>query len=180
MKKLLSIALSAIALATFAADAQKNAEAPAENPFSDYSAAMRSTKENPSAVEWQAANEAAIAKAVSKEVLAKLAVKPAALLAQVKGAYETDPVVATQIAAITQRAACAKCPKKFRAAWNAALLKAAAEAPDAYRAMFFLDQLRWCGNPSDAAKVKALGGKSGEKSVKDFAAMVAAELSAAK
>ena len=57
---------------------------------------------------------------------------------------------------------------------------AAADAPDAYRAMFFLDQLRWCGNPSDAAKVKALGGKSGEKSVKDFAAMVAAELSAAK
>ena len=79
MKKLLSIALSAIALAAFAADAKNKAGDPAENPFSNYSAAMSSTKENPSAVEWQAANDAAIAKAVSKEVLAKLAAKPSAL-----------------------------------------------------------------------------------------------------
>lgn len=185
MKKLLSIALTAVTLAAFAAGAQKKAGAPADNPYSDYGAAMRSAKGLPSAVQWQKTNNAAIEKAVSKETLAKLAATPgamASLLSQVKGAYATDPVVATQIAAISQMAMCAKCPKaaKLRKDWNAALLKAAETAPDAYRAMFFLDQTRWCGEASDAAKVKAVGEKSGEKSVKDFAAMVASELAAAK
>ena len=45
---------------------------------------------------------------------------------------------------------------------------------------FCFDQLRWCACPSQAAKIEAIAAKRGSKALKDFAAMIARELAAAK
>lgn len=155
------------------------------NPYANYGAAMASTKGMPMAYEWQKANDAAIEKALAPDVLRGFVESDeaaASLLAQVKEAYASDPVVLAQIAAVSQKVMCPTCPEapKQRARWTAALMKAAKSAPDAYRALFYLDQLRWCGYAGEADDVRAIGEKSGEKSVKDFAALVARELKAAK
>lgn len=151
------------------------------NPFANYGPAMASTKGLPMAYEWQKANDAAIAQALEPKALAPYLesdVVAGKLLAQVKGAYASDPVVLTQIATISQRVMCPTCPKapKNRARWTAALLAAAKDAPDAYRTMFFLDQLRWCGHADEADAVRAIGKASKDKAVKAFAEQVAGEL----
>lgn len=192
MKKIISIAASVLCAAlASAADAPKPAAAaePAANakaqyadpnPYAEYGKAMASEKGFKMAVEWQAENAEALEKATSCETLEKLAGTGEAmdaLLAKVAGAYGTDPIVATQIAAVTARSMCTKCPKApaVRDRWTAALLKAARESKDDYRAMFFLDQLRWCGKPGDAAEVRKIG-ENAPKAVKEFAALVAGEL----
>lgn len=164
--------------------AKAAAKAPAKtpgNPYASYGAAMKDVKGDPSAVVWQRTASAALTAAVSKEALAAAIATPAAmdaLLAKTREAYATDPVVATQIAAVSQRVMCPKDPKapEARKRWNAALLRAAESAPDAYRKMFFLDQLRWCGEASDAPKALAVAKASRIAAVEDFAALVAREL----
>lgn len=138
-----------------------------------------------SAVDWQNKNDAAITAAMKPEVLApfvKDAAAAAALLDKVQGAYRTDPMVALQIGGVTQLVMCPKCDKApaARKVWTAALLKAAQGSSDAYRTMFFLDQLRWCGTKDQSAAIRAIGAKSSEKCVKDFATWVAGELDQAK
>jgi len=211
MKKLLGIAIIAIAAgcatAPKAAPAEaKAAPAPAKaeaakpapakaapaktadkdpNPFTNYDVAMRPVKGSPMAVEWQAAAAKDIEKATSCEVVARLTADRAAmdsLLANVDKAYATNPMVATQIAAISQKAMCSKCPKApaMRKMWTAALYDAASKPKSEYAALFCLDQLRWCGYPEQAKDVRKLGAASKSKAVKDFAEMVAKELDAAK
>ena len=178
MKKLF-VALVMAGGAAFAAD---------PNPFSDYGAGMASNKKLPMAVEWHDANRTALEAATSDERLAgfvKDASAARALLAKVMPAYATDPMAAVQIAAVSQYVMRAE-PSWWafwdwfgetpRAVWTAALLEAAASAPDAYCAEYCLDQLRWCGYPEQAAAVRAIGKASKEKAVRDFAAMVAREL----
>ncbi len=132
------------------------------------------------AYNWQQANIDALAKATSAEALAPFVASDAAaaeLLARVRAAYATDPVDMVRIAAVTQGTMNPKSPLAARRArWTAALVKAARFAPDAYRKMFYLDQLRWCGATSDAASVREIGSKSKDKAVRDFAAQVAREL----
>lgn len=155
------------------------------NPFADYGKAMASNKELPMAVEWHNQNAAALAKETDFKALQQYVMLPKNaddLLAQVKEAYKTDPMVATKIAGVSQIVMCQKWEKApaAREIWTCALLGAAEKAPDEYRKMFFLDQLRWCGKSAQADKVLAVGEKSGSKAVKDFATMVAAELKGAK
>lgn len=135
----------------------------------------------PTAAEWQAKEGAAIAKAVAPEAVApslESAAAADALLAQVKGAYKTDPFVATKIGVATQMAMCPTCKKApaARKVWAPALLRAAQASADAYRTMFFLDQLRWCGYPEQAGAVANLGEKAKDRCVKEMAAIVAREL----
>lgn len=137
--------------------------------------------EAPSSVDWQGANRAALDAATKPEALAPYVADAAAadaLLAQVKGAYATDPMTAMRIGAISQLVMCPKCPKApaARAVWTEALLKAAEGSGDAYRTIFFLDQLRWCGTKQQAARVLAIGAKSRDGAVKDFAAWTVREL----
>lgn len=139
----------------------------------------------PDAVHWQNANDAAIKAATAPEALAPfLASEEAAdaLLAQVKPAYLTDPMVATQIAAITQLVMKPGCPKAAaaRELWVEALLDAAEDSKDAYRTVFFLDQLRWCAGADEADDVEEIGEDSTDQAVKQMAALVARELKADK
>lgn len=154
------------------------------NPFADYDLAMRPTKGLPMAVEWQKNNQA-LADATKIDALkALLKDRPTvdALLAQVKPDYATDPLVATEIAAASQLSMCRKWDgaPAARGLWTEALLDAAAKAPDAYRKMFFLDQIRWCGKSEQAGRVLTVGNKSGSRAVIDFAKLVATELKEAK
>lgn len=76
------------------------------NPYAgDYGKAMASEKGDPMAVEWQDERKCAIAAATEECVLAAFVADEAsakALLDQLKPAYETCPMVMTQIAAVTQ------------------------------------------------------------------------------
>lgn len=137
------------------------------------------------AVHWQNANDAALKAATAPEAL-KAFVADAkaadALLAQVKPAYLTDPMVATQIAAVTQLVMKPGCPKAAdaRELWVEALLRAAKNSDDAYRTVFFLDQLRWCASDDEADDVEAIGEDSDDRAVKQMTALVARELKATR
>ena len=158
------------------------------NPFADYGAAMKPNKDYPMAVEWHAANRDAIEAETSDDKLASFvesAESASALLAKVKPAYATDPMVAAQVAAVSQYVMRAD-PSwwKFwvwfsdspREVWTAALLDAAAKGGDQYRTMFFLDQLRWCGFAEQACSVRKIGKESKDKAVMQMADIVATEL----
>ena len=131
------------------------------NPFADYGAGMANTKEFPLAVNWQDAHKAEVAAATEPEALRRfLASDEAAhaLLAEVKEAYTTDPIVMSQIGAVSQLVMCPRCPDapKLRALWTDALLKRIGSSQNVYHVMFCLDQLRWCGRPEDAKALRKL------------------------
>ena len=101
------------------------------------------------AVEWQNDNDARLAEQTKPETLAKFVASPAAadaLLAQIGTAYAGDPLVLTQIAAVTQLVMCPKCPKApaRRSVWVAALKRARAATDDGYVRTFCDQQLRLC------------------------------------
>ncbi|HRR33906.1 MAG TPA: discoidin domain-containing protein [Kiritimatiellia bacterium] len=124
------------------------------------------------AAQWAGKQHAALA-AISDATLADLLKQgtPAldALFAEVKTGYASDPVALTRIAALTQyimRPAGAA----HRATYANALLAAAQRAGDADVICFFLDQLRWCGLPQQAAAIRAFE-KSDKPGVATLAAM---------
>ena len=148
------------------------------NPYANYENVMVPDAAHPMAVEWQNANEKAIESAVELESLKRLALDASAasaLLAEVKRDYATDPIVSTRIAAVSQLVLCRKWTEapKARDVWTEALLVAAEKAPDAYRKLFFLDQLRWCAKADQAERIRALGAASGDRHVVEFANVVA-------
>ena len=182
MKTILLTAIVAAAAAVFAEGQAQKAVA----PYEDYNAAMASNKTYPMAVEWQNASNDELAKlddAWADGFLEGGKTAIDALLAEVKPGYATDPMKATQIAALSQRVM-AKFPQpwwKFwasddhpaRQLWTSRLLAFAADSKSVDVKLFFLDQLRWCGYPRQAAGVLAV---KGSKELTDFAEMVAAEL----
>ena len=126
------------------------------NPYAGYGPAMRSTAEQPLAVNWSKKNDAALAAATADEVLAALVADEAAataLLAKVGPAYSSDPIVLTQIAAVTQWV---MLPDPWyclfwdgphaagRAVWKTALAKAIAASKDDYVRTFCRQQLDLC------------------------------------
>lgn len=127
------------------------------NPFGDYGPAMKSTAEQPLAANWSLAHDAEIAAATADGVLAAQVADEAAalsLLAKVKGAYASDPIVLTQIAAVTQWV---MLPDPWhclfwdgphaagRAVWTAALQKTIDGSKDEYVRVFCRQQLDLCG-----------------------------------
>ena len=131
----------------------------------------------PAAEKWQSQNRAKLAEATKDEVLAafvKDVVSASALLSEVKSGFQTDPLKAFQIAAVTQYVM--RPGKSGRTLWAGQLLVSATKAEKNDVRMFYLDQLRWCGLKEQADKARDLGKASGEKCVADFADMVADEL----
>ena len=126
------------------------------NPYSDYGTAMKSTAEAPLAVNWSRENDEKIAAATEESVLAGFvsdAKSADALLAQLKGAYETDPIVMTQIAAVTQWVMLPDpcflffwrpCPSDGREVWKQALERRISTAMDDYVRTFCKQQLELC------------------------------------
>jgi hypothetical protein len=132
----------------------------------------------PAAERWQAQNRVKLAKATQDAVLAafvKDAASAAALLSEVKPGFQTDPLKAFQIAAVNQFVM--RPGKPGRILWTEQLLAFAAKAEKNDVKMFYLDQLRWCGLKTQAAKVSAIGKTSGAKCVAEFAEQVASEIS---
>jgi len=124
------------------------------------------------AAQWANKQQAALA-TINDAALADLLKQGApaldVLLAEVKTGYASDPVAITRIAGLTQyvmRPAGAS----SRAAYAGALLAAAQRASDADVICFFLDQLRWCGTPQQAAAIRAFE-KSDKPGVATLAAM---------
>ncbi len=172
----------ALALAATAAEPAKEKKYVDPNEYASYGPGTASKPGDPSVAEWQKANAAALKAATTPEALKahlKDAASAKALLAQVKGAYSSDPIVLSVAAAVSQQVMkpC-KCPKlaSCRALWTAALLDTATQSKDAYVQMFCLEQLRWCGLPCQAEKIRAFADVAADKAVKDFAAWVAREL----
>ena len=181
MKKALMFAAALCAASPLSADEAQR--------YSDYESAMATVKGDPMAVEWQNANDAAIKEATDDDALAAAASDAAAaeaLLSQVRGAYESDPVMLAKAAAVSQWV---MEPDPFwllfwkpsrsegRKVWVQALLATAEKSQDAYVKMFCLDQLRWCGCgcPKVLARIAAIG-EGGGKAVREFAAVVTREI----
>ena len=110
----------------------------------------------PTAVEWSKANDAKIAAATADAVLAAFVADAAAadaLLDKIGPAYAGDPLVLTQIAAVTQWT---MLPDPWyclfwdgphaagRAVWTAALTRKIAQAKDGYIRTFCRQQLDLC------------------------------------
>ena len=122
---------------------------PNPNAYASYGNAMAHHNGYQMAYEWQRANPKAVEDATKKEVLAKFVASDAAadaLLAKIGTSYDGDPVVLTQIAAVTQLVMCPKCPKApaCRKVWVAALKRARANTDDGYVRTFCDQQLRIC------------------------------------
>ena len=179
MKKILTAILFAAAFQALAADDKLN----------DMKPEAAKGAEAPTGAEWQDANgdrlaaetpDGALAAAVADTASAK------ALLGKLKGAYLTDALVASKIAAVTQYVMIGADAAWYefwrtsrsgeRELWSEALLSVAAEAKDPYIQQFCLDQLRWCGKCSQSAKVRGIASAAGAKEVREFAFLVAREL----
>lgn len=179
--KSLMIAMMMAAGACFAANPAKPAAAkpPADpNPYAGYGKAMASKKGDPMAVEWQAQNKAALESATSDKELVcfvRDTASAAALLAEVKPAYATDPLKACQIAAVSQFVMRPGW-EHARSIWTEALIKALQTAKDDSVRIAYLDQLRWCGYKKHASVVQLLAAATPSRAVRDFAAMVVREL----
>ena len=146
------------------------------------------TGEALSAVDWQNKNDATLKAATDEATLAAFVADEAsakALLAQVKSAYATDPIVAFQIGAVTQWVMlddpwyCLFWDGQHaagRKVWMKALCEAARGATDDYVKSFCLDQIRWCGCSCCAKCVAAFAAQEKSKAVKDIADIVVREL----
>ena len=178
---------AALALAATAAAPAKPAAAPKApekkyvdpNPYAGYGPAMASKKGDPMAVEWQAANKEALAKATSDDALVcfvRDAASARALLAEVKPNYGTDPLKACQIAAVSQFVMRPGW-ESARRIWADALVKAFVTATDDTVRMAYLDQLRWCGGKTHAGAIQVIASTCKSGAVRDFAAVVIRELS---
>ena len=159
MKKLIFAVVMAVGAMAFAAETKPAAEAPKyvdPNPFASYGTAMQDSAKSPFAVGWSQAHDAEIKAATEEDVLAACvadAASAAALLGKVKPAYESDPLVLTQIAAVTQWVMLDD-PWYYllwdgphaagRAVWIAALEKKIAESKDDYIRTFCRQQLDLC------------------------------------
>ena len=134
----------------------------------------------PAAEKWQADNAAVLAAATDDGALDAIAsdkAKAKALLAQLRGAYLTDPTVAFQVGAISQRVM--RAPDAERRIWTEALLSALEKSRDSYVKQFCIDQLRWCAYRSQAEKVRRLGKSANDAHVAKLADMAAAEIARA-
>lgn len=162
-------------LITYTPDPTQSAK---ENPYNNYNAGMSRDGKSPLAADWQVDQKAKLATAVTPEALAKFVASAEAadaLLAQVKPAYQTDPIVATQIAVITTRVMDADKDAE-RKIWASALLKAAQTATDPYRTCYFLDQLRWCGCPCQSSAICQIRRQTPYQEVAQLCTVVLTEL----
>jgi hypothetical protein len=192
--KYLMISMMMVAGACFAAAPAKPAAAapakpaaakPAEkkyvdpNEFASYGPGTATKAGDPSAAEWQAANKDALAKATSDDELicfVRDGASARALLAKVKPNYGTDPLVASQIAAISQFVMRPGW-ENARGVWADALFDSFRTATDDTVRMAYLEQLRWCGNKKHALAIQVVASTSPSRAVRDFANVVVRELS---
>ena len=172
-----SLALAATAAAP-AKPAAKEKKYVDPNAYASYGPGTATKAGDPSAAEWQAANKDALAKATSDAELVcfvRDVASAAALLAKVKPDYATDPLVSSQIAAISQFVMRPGW-EHARGIWTEALFKGFMTAKDDSVRMAYLEQLRWCGCKKHAGAILVVASACTSKAVRDFANVVAREL----
>lgn len=183
MKKLVFTAMiGAMAVSAIAAGKKD------PNAFANYGAGMASDKQYPMAVEWHNTNRNALETETSEDAVAAFVDSEEAakgILAKIKPAYATDPMVAVQIAAVSQYVMTAE-PSWWefwnwfsdspREIWTKALLEAVASATDTYVAQLCVDQLRWCAYPEQAADLCAISKKAKCKALKQMIRMAVSEI----
>ena len=138
---------------------------------------------------WQEKNKAALDAATAEDVIAAFTDSEEAaqaLLARVKPAYATDPLVSYQIAEVTHWVMVDSDASWYefwrehrgdrRRLWAESLLRTAEKAADEYVQIFCLDQLRWCGCACQADRIRRLGVKSTSNGVREFVCWVIREL----
>ena len=148
------------------------------NAYASYGPGTATKAGDPSAAEWQAANKDALAKATSDAELVcfvRDGASARALLPKVKPNYGTDPLVASQIAAVSQFVMRPGW-ESARRIWTEALVDSFRTATDDTVRMSYLEQLRWCGDKKHAAALTVLSSQSESKAVRDFAYVVIREL----
>ena len=149
------------------------------NAYASYGPGTATKAGDPSAAEWQAANKDALAKATSDAELicfVRDVASARALLAEVKPNYATDPLKASQIAAISQFVMRPGW-EHARGIWTEALFKSFQAATDDGVRMAYLEQLRWCGCKKHAGAIQVVASACKSKAVRDFANVVVRELS---
>jgi hypothetical protein len=149
------------------------------NAYASYGPGTATKAGDPSAAEWQAANKDALAKATSDAELicfVRDLASASALLAEVKPNYATDPLKASQIAAISQFVMRPGW-EHARGIWTEALFKSFQAATDDGVRMAYLEQLRWCGCKKHAGAIQVVASACTSKAVRDFANVVVRELS---
>ena len=150
MIRLLAAAVLGLGIVGCASYSPKAGLQPSEpTAFANYGSAMAHCDGYQMAYEWQQANPDAVRAATDVKVLSAFVASDAAadeLLAQVGSAYDGDPMVLTQIAAVTQLVMTPGCPKaaEARPRWVAALRRAKARASEDYVRTFCDQQLRLC------------------------------------
>ncbi len=190
MKRLIfaaaTLVCAALCAENVAADKPKDPVA----PFNDYGPAMASSAEHPLTVVWQDAHAEELRKALTDEMLAGFVADAKAadgLLAKIRPAYETDALVAIQIAAVSQWV---MLPDPWyclfwdgehaagRKVWVNALMNRIETTDNSYIKEFCLDQLRWCGCacPKLVARLTAVESGSTDKAVKELAGIVLREI----
>lgn len=190
MKKTVTCFSALAALFVFAsAEAQEIGESPKKgyrdpNPYGTYKPAMVSTPEQPLSYNWSLANDATLKKATCCKALAAVVAdddSAEALLEKVQGAYKTDALVASQIAAVTQWVMQPDSWYNFlwdgpraagRKVWTEELIDRAEDADDVYVKLFCLEQLRFCAYPCQADDILEIGVESKNANVRDFAEMI--------
>ena len=181
--KSLMIAMAMVAGACLAAAPAKPAAAKEKkyvdpNAFASYGPGTATKSGDPSAAEWQAANKDALAKATSDAELicfVRDAASARALLAEVKPNYATDPLKASQIAAVSQFVMRPGW-ESARGIWMDALFQAFVSATDDTVRMAYLEQLRWCGDKRYAGAVQVAASACRSVAVREFANVVVREL----
>ena len=181
MKSLLFASVAVIAAAVAVAAPKKNA----------YDILPRDKDEKyPTTVVWSLQNDEALSAATTDDVLAGFVASDEAaaeLLSKVRGAYSSDPLALTQIAAVSQWVMQPDpCVLLFwkpsrsagRRVWVKALLSLAETTSDNYVKTFCLDQLRWCACPCPCVirRVALIGVKAGDRGVKEMSDLVLHEL----
>ena len=183
MKKLIFTAMIGAMSVSVIAGGKKD-----PNAFANYGAGMASDKQYPMAVEWHNTNRNALESETSEDAIAAFVDSEEAakaILAKIKPAYTTDPMVAVQIAAVSQYVMTAE-PSWWefwnwfsdspREIWTKTLLDAVASATDTYVAQLCVDQLRWCAYPEQAADLCAIGKKAKCKALKQMIRMAVSEI----
>lgn len=157
-------------------------------PYHNYGPAMESSPGKPLTSAWQKSQRKAIDVATCDAALAAFVADSAsaeALLAKVKGAYATDPLVLTQIAAVSQWVMLPDAwynllwdgpHAEGRKVWAKALIGKSSSSCDEYVRLLCLDQLRWCALPCQSGCIKALADKAESKAVKEMAGIVVRQL----
>lgn len=151
-------------------------------PKTDYEKMAQAKPEEvgaaPLGTKWHAVNAELVATETSDkalEVWLSSSEKCQELLLKVKTGYQTKPIDAIVIAAVTQYVMTPNKAAK-RGFWVKSIISELKKTNDAMIAHFYLDQLRWCGEKEQIPEIKAAVSQIKNKELQKFVEQLFREL----